>query len=137
MGLYLCVFDGDRELEGVEVGAYSDFELFRVNITRLLEEGHAGTKFPILILHADSDGVWTPAECRALKQELTDISEGLKRFPAVPYPSEWQRQVGKSLGLKPLSLYDSFIDVDGEPLMERLSRLCDVAIKSEQPIVFQ
>ena len=39
MGLYLCVFDEDEELEGVEVGSYSDFEFFRSSVTELLEQG--------------------------------------------------------------------------------------------------
>ena len=37
MGLYLCVFDNDDELEGVEVGSYSDFDFFRSTVTELLE----------------------------------------------------------------------------------------------------
>ena len=137
MGLYLCVFDDDRELDGVEVGSYADFQFFRETVTDLPEEGNAGSKYPILILHADSDGMWTQTECKSLKDELENISDDLKLFPAVQFRAEWQQQVGKSLGLRLSCLYDSFIDVDGEPLLERLIRLCDVAIKSEQPILFQ
>lgn len=137
MGLYLCVFNDDRELEGVEVGSYSDFDFFRGSITELLEEGRVGRKYPTLILHQDSDGEWTPTECEALKRELASISEELRQLPAVEFHAEWQKQVARSLGLKPTCLYDSFIDVDGEPLLERLLGLCDVAIDNNQPILFQ
>ena len=96
MGLYLCVFDADKELEGVEVGSYSDFDFFRRTITELLEGGNAGSRYPTLVLHADSDGEWTSAECEALKKELASISNGLKQFPAVQFRAEWQQQLGKS-----------------------------------------
>ena len=29
MGLYLCIFDEDEEVDGVEVGLYSDFNALR------------------------------------------------------------------------------------------------------------
>lgn len=137
MGLYLCVFDNDDELEGVEAGSYSDFDFFRSTVTELLEDGTAGAKYPTLIVHSDSDGEWSPADCEKLKQELEGITEEFKRLPPVQFRADWQQQIGKSLGLKPLSLYESFIDVDGEPLLERLQRLCDVAVQSNQPILFQ
>lgn len=74
MGLYLCIFDDDDEIEGLEIGAYSDFEFFCSTVTELLEEGVTGSKYPTLILHADSDGEWSPSECETLKRELEDIS---------------------------------------------------------------
>lgn len=137
MGLYLCVFDEVEELEGVEVGSYSDFEFFRSSVTELLEEGSAGSRFPTLINHADSDGEWSPAESRTLKAELLAISEGFRQLPGGQFRAEWQQEVGNSLGLRPSSLDESFIDVDGEPLLERLVRLCDVAIDRDCPILFQ
>lgn len=137
MGLYLCVFDDDVELQGVEIGSYLDFDFFRSSITELLEDGKAGSRYPTLILHSDSDGEWTPIESEALKEELTAISARLKLFPAVQFRAVWQQQIGKLLGLKNICLYDSFIDVDGESLVERLLQLCDVAIKSNRPILFQ
>ncbi len=137
MGLYLCVFEGDEELEGVDVGNYSDFHFFRSTVTELLESGTPGAKYPTLVNHSDCDGEWTPGECNRLKSELEDIAEQFRRLPPVQFPAEWQRQVGKLLALRPSSLYDSFIDVDGEPLLERLQRLCDVAIQTNRPVLFQ
>ncbi len=137
MGLYLCIFDGDDELDGVEVGAYSDFDFFRTAVTELVEEGAAGSKCPTLVLHADSDGEWSAVECEKLKRELAGISERFSALPPVEFRADWQKHLGKLLGLKPTSLYDSFIDVDGEQLLERLQQLCDVAIQSNQPILFQ
>jgi len=137
VGLYLCVFAGDDELEGVEVGSYAYFELFRSTVTELLERGLAGAKYPTLIIHSDGDGEWSPAECVRLKLELDDIARSFASLPPSPFQADWQKQVGKLLGLKPNSLYDSFIDVDGEPLIDRLQRLCDVAIENDEPIWFQ
>lgn len=137
MGLYLCVFDNDEELEGVEVGSYSDFDFFRCSVTELLEGGVAGNKFPALIIHSDSDGEWQFSECQALKHELISIATEFQQLPGVQFHAEWQQKVGKLLGLKPASLYESFIDVDGEPLVGRLIGLCNVAIERQLPILFQ
>jgi Immunity protein 70 len=137
MGLYLCVFDYDDELEGVEVGSYSDFDFFRRSVTDSLEGGIVGSRFPTLIMHPDSDGEWSSAECESLRQELVTIAREFQQLPGIPFPGEWQQQVGRSLGLIPGSLYESFIDVDGELLLDRLIRLCDVAIERAVPLLFQ
>lgn len=137
MGLYLCIFEDGEEVEGVEIGSYADFDFFRNCVTDVLEGGKAGSKFPTLIEHSDCDGEWTPSECLMLREELTNISEAFKQLPAVGFQADWQKQVAKSLGLKPTSLYESFIDVDGEPLLERMLYLCQVSIERQQPILFQ
>jgi hypothetical protein len=137
MGLYLCVFDDDDELDGVEVGSYSDFDFFRSSVTELLEGGVPGSRFPTLIIHSDSDGEWSLTECESLRQELMTIASESQQLPGIQFRAEWQQQVGRSLGLKPASLYESFIDVDGELLLDRLIRLCDVATERAMPILFQ
>lgn len=137
MGLYLCVFDNDQELDGVEVGSYSDFDHFRNTVTERLEGGISGRRFPKLIIHSDSDGEWSASDCEILKRELTTISDEFQKLPGGPFHSEWQRQVGRSLGLEPASLYETFIDVDGEPLLGRLIRLCDMALERQLPMLLQ
>lgn len=42
MGLYLCVFEGDDELDGVEVGSYADFGAFRSAVATHVEGGIEG-----------------------------------------------------------------------------------------------
>jgi hypothetical protein len=137
MSLYLCIFDEDNELDGVEVGTYHDFGVFREVVVRQLEEGNAGSKFPTLILHSDCDGQWTPDQCRELEKELNLIADSFNKLPSVGYHSKWQQEVGDQLALKPRTLYDSFIDVDGEPLIERLINLCKLAQNRSLPILFQ
>ena len=137
MGLYLCIFDDDNELEGVDVGSYADFEFFRNSVTALLEEGVGGRRFPTLIIHSDSDGEWSLPECLTLKEELISIAGGFQLLPGVPFRAGWQQQVSNLIGLRPTTLYESFIDIDGEPLIDRLIRLCDVAIEQQVPILFQ
>lgn len=138
MGLYLCVFDDDTELEGVEVGSYDDFDFFRQTVTKQLEAASGyGSRFPTLLNHPDSDGEWTLDQCKSLRWELETIATSFQNLPSVPFHSEWQNKVGNLVGLKPASLFESFIDVDGEPLIERLIGLCDIAISRSQPILFQ
>lgn len=136
MGLYLCVFDGDEELDGVEVGAYADFGRLR-DVVAGVEDGPYGSRYPRLLLHSDSDGEWSAAECAELEVELRDISACLRKLPPRPFEAEWQQEVARSFGLSPQSLYDCFIDVDGEPLLERLIGLCQLAQRRSVPILFQ
>ena len=44
MGLYLVIFDGRKEVSGVEVGHYSDFALLRNTVLEKLEPDGCGTK---------------------------------------------------------------------------------------------
>jgi hypothetical protein len=76
MGLYLCVFEGDEEVDGVEVGPYADFDKFRDCVVRALEGSSPGWKFPTLILHSDCDGEWSPREAAKLEKELIDHHGG-------------------------------------------------------------
>ena len=116
MSLYLCIFENDidgDELEGVEVGAYSDFAAFRKAINRVLERGPWG-RFPTLMNHHDSDGSWSPADAAELTNELRQISE----------------DPGGSIAT-------TFVDVEGQPLVERLRALAQLAVQTNRPIWFQ
>jgi hypothetical protein len=88
MGLNLCIFDGDKEVDGVEVGPYADFDAFRNCVIQELERGNAGSKFPTLILPADSDGRWSPAEAGELKKGLVAIGDEFHRRPPVPIEAD-------------------------------------------------
>lgn len=137
MGLYLCIFDGEEELDGVEVGHYSDFGIFRETVVKYLEGSVWGSRFPTLMLHSDCDGVWSPTEAQRLEQELRIIADEFQRLPPIEWPSEWQREVAKLLGLAPRTLYDCFIDVDGESLVERLIGLTQLSQGTSKEILFQ
>lgn len=137
MGLYLAIFENGEEIEGVDVGSYDDFGAFRDAVTNLLEVGAAGRRFPTLILHSDCDGMWNPEEAIRLKQELKTIRAEFSKLPPTAFPSSWQNEVAGSIGLRPENLAESFIDVDGECLLDRLVSLAEVAEERRQPIVFQ
>jgi Immunity protein 70 len=137
VGLYLCIFDGDEEVDGVDVGAYADFGALRDYVVRELESGKAGSTFPTFILHSDCDGEWSVADCEELRNEIAQIVAALKGRPAIAFTSDWQKSVAKSTGLTPQSAFESFIDVDGEFLLERLQSLIDIALKGRFPILFQ
>jgi hypothetical protein len=137
VGLYLCVFDGDDEIEGVEVGPYADFGELRDYVVRELEGGKAGTRFPTFILHSDCDGEWSVDDATKLSTELEKIVGSMKERKAVPFVSEWQSKVAKSIGLVPKSAFESFVDVDGEFVLMRIHNLVRVALEHQLPILFQ
>jgi hypothetical protein len=139
MGLYLCVFagdDDDEELDGVEVGGYDDFGEFRDLITRLLENGIWASRFPVLMNHPDSAGEWGPAQASQLQRELTVIRTELAAMAAPAYPDGWQAKVARQLGHQPGNYSAYFIDIDGEPLLNRLMDLAGLSVQTGRPITF-
>jgi len=137
VGLYLCIYEGDDDIDGVEVGPYSDFGRLRDYIVRELEGRRAGSRFPTFILHSDCDGEWSVAECGKLRIELTQMRLAMHARPPVSFISEWQRNVAQSLGQSPKNAFESFIDVNGDFILERIQQLVDVAIDRQLPISFQ
>jgi len=116
MGLYLCIFDGEEELDGVDLGSYEDFGRFRDAVRDRVEDGKPGSRYPTLMCYSDGDDEWTPKEAQFLQQELNEISEAFCRMRPIEYWTDWQRQLATERALNPKNLYECFIDVDGEPL---------------------
>ena len=137
MGLYLCILDEGEEIDGLEVGSYADYGALIKQVVERLESGVAGSRFPVLVLHSDCDGCWTVHECSKLENELCSIIEEFKQLPPVSFNSAWQEEVAKQVGHRPQNLYESFIDVDGELLIERLVELVRTAQRRNEPLVFQ
>ncbi|MGO6971319.1 Imm70 family immunity protein [Rhizobium leguminosarum] len=137
MGLYLCIFDGDDELDGVEVGSYADFGTFRTAVATHVEEGVEGSRCPMLMLHSDCDGQWFLEEVVLLRAELATITERFMELPPEPLGGDWKPEVAKTFGLYPANLYDCFFDVDGEPLLDRLMGLAQLSVERNLPILFQ
>lgn len=137
----MCVFRSaaaDEEVDGVEVGSYDDFHSLRSAVAQSLEKGQWGSRFPVLMSHSDSVGEWSPAEAIALAGELEIIGGEFGALPARPFAAgSWQEGVAKSLGLTPTTLGECFIDVDGEPLLERLGKLALTAARLDAAISFQ
>lgn len=137
MGLYLCVFKEDEEIEGVEVGSYADFNFFRDAVVATVEKGQSGSVCPVLLTHNDCDGSWSAAEAAALLSELRVIEKVLNDQPPVEFNSSWKKEVAKTFGIAQKSLLDCFFDVDGEPLVARLCELAEVSVGNGVPILFQ
>ena len=139
MGLVLCIYE-DREsgddIDGFQVGSYSDFGAWRDFIAAALEHGRWGSRFPTLMMHSDCDGEWSPEDCVALRNELRIIREEMAKLPVVPFPAPWQQQVAEEFGLMPKSALDCFINVDGENLVEAIALLAELAMRLEKPIDF-
>ena len=130
MSLYLCVFAGEQEMEGVEVGPYSEYNALRRYIVRELEGGAAGSRFPSFVLHSDCDGEWPVEVCRRLHSELAEISGAMRSLPPV--------ESGEvAPGAHPANDFESFVDVDGRFLIDRLIDLVEVALQKGRPILFQ
>ena len=115
MSLYLCVFDGPRELAGADLGSYGDFGAFRRAVAERFEAGQPGARFPVLMRHSDCDGEWSPEECARLDAELAALAAAAAAGPP----------------------FGPFTDVDGEDLVSRLRELAEVARRHDRPILFQ
>ncbi|KTE42964.1 MULTISPECIES: Imm70 family immunity protein [unclassified Sphingopyxis] len=137
MGLYLAVFDGEEELDGVEVGSYADFGTFRSAVATHIEGGVEGSRCPTLMLHSDCDGQWSPEEAGLLQAELSVIAESFLELPTELLDHGWKPEVAQMFGLRLNSLYDCFFDVDGEPLVDRLMGLAQLSMQRNLPILFQ
>lgn len=136
MGLYLCVFRGDDELAGIDVGSYEDFERFREAARKL--DRRVFRRFGTLRANVKPNTSWSRKEARRLAAELEVLGAALRGLPPQPFHAgSWQQEVAKERGLAPASLYDCFFDVDGEPLVDRLLALCRVAVEAREPILFQ
>jgi hypothetical protein len=138
VGLYLCVFSSDEfdnELDGIDVGSYDDFHDLRQAVCDQLEDGHWAKRFPTLMNHPDSDGEWSPGEAVVLIEELLAIQREFRRLPPAP-TSGWRAEAIKRNGVAK-SLDDCFVDVDSEPLTDRLANLARLAVAKQRPILFQ
>ena len=135
MGLCLYIMAEGKELGGTTIGRYSDFDNFRSTVVEKCENGKAGSRFPTLILHSDCDGEWTPDQCTKLEAELKEIMLAFQSMPPFELKG-WQRNVADEFGLHPKNLFESFIDVDGEPLVEQLLWLSRLSQEHRQPILF-
>jgi hypothetical protein len=138
MGLYLCIFDDvDDEIEGVEIGSYADFNVFRDTVAATVERGERGSVCPVLNGHSGGDGEWTSCDAVHLVAELVTVDKALRQYPPVEFNSEWKMQVAKMVGIAPDNLLDCFFDIDGEQLVDRLRHLAQASISSGKPILFQ
>jgi hypothetical protein len=137
MGLYLCIFDGDEELDGIQVGSYADFNFFRNEVVKVVEGGVAGSRCSTLVNHHDSDGEWSSFECEMLIRELELIINTFQSSPIVEFNSKWQSEVARKTGFVPANLAECFFDVDGEPLLDRLKALAERGMRTGLPILFQ
>jgi hypothetical protein len=137
MGLYLCLWGDSDELDGVDVGSYADYGRFVEAVVRHAEQGNRGSRCPLISIHSDSDGEWSPSDCAQLAKNLEELQRTFSSLPPAPIPEGWQSQVAKTFGIKPESLEDCFFDVDGEPLITRLIGLCRLAIHHQKSILFQ
>jgi hypothetical protein len=131
MSLYLTIFDESGERLGWVLGHYSDFGYFRDKVAEVVDPA----TFPTLMNHSDCDGAWEPGDARTLRRELVALAVLFKQLPpeepidAFEHAAERRRNAS--------SLYDCFHNVDGDNLLEALVALCDEAVRSGKPILFQ
>lgn len=138
-GLYLSVLDKEFEIDygGVEVGAWTQFQKYRDAIHnrlegRFLRKTAPGSRFP-LFLRRDSGG-WSVEEVAALKAEIqTILSEASKK----PADSTIIPQYADRVRSRFRALHHCFVDTQVEPLLEKISALCDLALEKKLPLVMQ
>ncbi len=139
MGLYLCTFDTEeKEIDGLEVGSYEYFGIFRECVNEIVEKSSEwGSICPKIMLHSDCDGKWTPNECAEIIIELEKIKLLFQNEQPNQKVIELKKNILTIYGINPSNLYDCFVDVDGENLIDGLATLCKNAIKSNLEILFQ
>lgn len=137
MGLVLVIYENDEDIGEVAVGPYSDFGALRDYVSRELERGRVGSRFPTFMLHSDCDGEWTVDQCDDLRSELWLIAAEMEARPPVPFPSQWQADVAGSRGLRPDSAYQCFVDPNAQPLVGQIAKLVELAVSKRLPISFQ
>jgi hypothetical protein len=64
------------------------------------------------------------------------IADGFAALPRIAFEADWQVDMAGRDGITATSLLESFIDVDGEPLQERLIDLTRTAVAVRVPICF-
>jgi hypothetical protein len=131
VSLYLAVFDGDEELFGWVFGHYSDFDYFCERVAEVL----APELCPILLNHSDCDGEWSVKELPNLRKELQVIAKRFRELPPQEPVNTFEHTREYRVGAR--SLYDCFHNVDGENVIEALDALCEVAMRTDRPILFQ
>jgi len=89
------------------------------------------------MMHADSDGTWSPGEARILEVELVTIKKEFELLRASGFPAGWQADLARTLGLKPSSKAECYIDIDGELLLDRLISVAHLAHERSSTIWFQ
>ncbi|WJS95655.1 immunity 70 family protein [Flavobacterium johnsoniae] len=138
MGLYLAIFKKEEEINGLEVGSYEYFGIFRDCIFELIENnGNWGSTCPTIMNHSDCDGKFEPKECKEMISELKKIKEVFQKQNSNHKVIDQKKELIDLYQIKPLNLYDCFIDVDGENLIDRLIELCEDAIDNDLDIIFQ
>jgi hypothetical protein len=89
------------------------------------------------MLHSDCAGEWTMEACGRLRGELATVIAEMRVSPPLPFTGVWQKAVAEARGLNPRNASESFIDVDGEFLLERLLGLVEIALARGQSVLFQ
>jgi len=138
-GLYLSVLDKEFEIDygGVEVGTWTQFRKYRDAIhnrleRRVLRKTARGSRFP-LFLNRDSGG-WGVEEVVALRAEIQTILREASKKPAdASIIPEYANRVRSRFR----ALHHCFVDTQVEPLLEKISALCDLALEKKLPLVMQ
>ncbi|MFG0251629.1 MAG: Imm70 family immunity protein [Phycisphaerales bacterium JB038] len=140
MSLCIALFEDDlvdQEIDGLEWGGCDDFEAFRARVADELLEGDWRRGFPVLLTVVDNSAGWPADHVADLAVELRAIAEAFDALPSELHdPESWQASVLAQLGREPSSLREFFIDVDGQPVIDRLLELAEQAATLDRPLSF-
>ncbi|PCE34007.1 hypothetical protein BZL54_02340 [Burkholderia ubonensis subsp. mesacidophila] len=56
---------------------------------------------------------------------------------SLPFASEWQVSVAARRGVVPRNAFESFLDVNGDYVLDRIHALVVIALQRELPVMFQ
>jgi hypothetical protein len=80
MSLYLCIYEFDTEVHGIDMGSYSDFNTIRYKLFNIYKSINTINPLPTLMNHSDCEGEWSPLECKILINELNSIKEIIDKY---------------------------------------------------------
>jgi len=73
MSLYLCVFLDSKDVSGLDMGSYSDFNHFRMKLLHANASNNNTIRLNTLLNHSDCDGEWTSKQSLSLIKELREV----------------------------------------------------------------
>ena len=146
VSLILCDIDCDEENveahKSIELGSYEYINCYLSTISKFLEEGKWGKRFPILIESLDAKAKIDPDTAEELLMELNLIREELKKFPPCRIDCENIETDDKSWIFEaPFensaeTIYDYFLNNEEDNLTETFYSFAQEAVEDNLSIMY-
>lgn len=129
MKVKLAIVDSNAAEDVTGTNTEDDFFYMKDSISQALEPDW-GARFPHFMKDGYPDQVWQGTELKELVGELEVIVEECREKPPEPLDSNWQGKMSDDCK----SLYDVFVDTNGQPILGELLRICKKASEGSQAV---